>query len=287
MHNSSRHSMNVSVVGYSLLTCLFILLAGLSAQASETVKLALISDLHWGHITNKNQPIYRQNLDKVIAEINTLNVPLVLVAGDLTEKGSKTELTELKQKLSGIKAEVWCVPGNHDVGAKAMATKKSTVTKGSIARFETLIGLANFDRQLANLRVVGINSPALGSGLQSEKAVWALLEKAFTTKADKPTLLLTHYPVFTKKPDEPGGVYWNIEPEPRQRLLTLLQRGGVKAVLSGHTHSPITNQNDGIFYYTTAPVSFGLPAGKQLPGWTLVTISTTGEVSVEPKPIKE
>ena len=56
--------------------------------------------------------------------------------------------------------------------------------------------------------------------------------------------------------------YWNIEPEPRQRLLKLLGERGVATVLSGHLHRPLTNRSDGILFVTTGPVSFGLPRGK-------------------------
>ena len=72
---------------------------------------------------------------------------------------------------------------------------------------------------------------------------------------------------------------WNVEPAPRARLFGLLKQGGVKIVLNGHLHRPLVNNLDGIRFIGTQPTSFGLPAGKQPEGWTLITISKTGEAT--------
>jgi hypothetical protein len=104
-------------------------------------------------------------------------------------------------------------------------------------------------------------------------------------------LLLTHYPLYLKTPDEPGDPYWNVEPEPRARLLALLAKtDNLRAVLSGHLHRGLTNRGEGssvpgALLYTSPPVSFGLPRGHQPEGWSLITISRTGEVSAAFRPL--
>ncbi|HPA18433.1 MAG TPA: metallophosphoesterase [Verrucomicrobiae bacterium] len=273
---------NVSL--FVLLSCL----AGLqSTSGAEGTRLALMSDIHWGPMTLTNQTVYRAHLDQAIAAINAADVRLVLVAGDVTEKGNSGDLAEVRKQLQKLRAPFLCVPGNHDVGNKILpgkrATTKNDVSFARIKQYESVFGPATFVREEGGLRVIGINSSLFGSGLPEERAQWELLESELAGPAAKPSLLLCHFPLFVAGEDEPGGGYWNIEPEPRARLIRLLKRGGIKTVLSGHKHAPITHQVDGISYITTPPVSFGLPRAKQPEGWTLVEMSPQGEARYEIK----
>ena len=108
--------------------------------------------------------------------------------------------------------------------------------------------------------------------------MWKFLEHELGRSARKPTILFMHYPLFLKDLNEPGGDYYNTEPEPRKRLYDLLQQGGVKIVLTGHLHRTLINRRDGILFLSTEPISFGIPRGKQAEGWTLVTVYANGDV---------
>src|SRR5205823_13492082 len=134
-------------------------------------------------------------------------------------------------------APVWFVPGNHDIGNKRVPGKESetTLDEFRLARYEMRCGPSFFVRERAGIRFIGLNSPIFGSGFARENAMWRFLEKELGQPSAAPTLVFMHYPPFTKTPTEPGD-YWNIEPGPRQRLLTLLHQGGVKTVLTGHLH---------------------------------------------------
>ncbi|MEI7730218.1 MAG: metallophosphoesterase [Verrucomicrobiota bacterium] len=264
-----------------------LLLSALVTFAAE-VRVALFSDTHWAPLTNKNQRAFRANLDKVIAAVNQAEVKLVVITGDLTENGKTEEYREVKQKFAELKAPTLWIPGNHDVGAKIIPTgKRKGVTSASVQRYEAIMGPSSFCREESGVRVIGINSALLGSGLPEEQALWGLLEKALAKPGDKPTLLLTHYPLYVEQPDEPGGEYWNVEPEPRQRLLKLLKQGGVKAVLSGHLHRTVTNSLDGMAMITTTSVAFGLPSLLQPDAWTLLTVPATGNITYEFKKLEE
>ena len=104
----------------------------------------------------------------------------------------------------------------------------------------------------------------LGSGLPREAKQWSCWIRNWRVLRHC-TLLLTHYPLFIKTPDKRAGSTWNIEPEPRKRLLVALKKGGVKAVLSGHLHSPLNLQADGITYITTQ-ACLVRPAARQTAG---------------------
>lgn len=248
---------------------------------NRLARIALVSDTHTTRGTKEDQPLYKGRFNKVIAEVNAAKVDLVLVAGDLTQDGKPQEIADFKEQIKGFHPPVWFVPGNHDIGNKRLHGKPDEVTAWRVKRFEMRMGPACFARDLGGVRVIGINSPILGSRLPAEQEMWEFLETEISKPTTKPTLFLSHYPPFTKKPDEPGGDYWNIEPEPRKRLFALLKKAGVKAWLTGHLHRELVNHLESIPIVTTPPVSFGLPKGKQREGWTLVTVAADGEVRTE------
>jgi Icc protein len=205
----------------------------------------------------------------------------VLIAGDLTQDGKPEDFTDFKAQTKGFAPPVLVVPGNHDVGPKRLPDKPEVVTAARVAAFEAAIGPTFFARTAAGVRIIGLNSPALGSDLPVEHEVWALLEKELARPVTTPTVVFMHYPPFVKTPDEAGGTYWNLEPAPRRRLLALLHQGGVRTVLTGHLHYPLVTHDGATTFITTLPVSFGLPRGKQPQGWTLVQLRANGEATHE------
>jgi 3',5'-cyclic AMP phosphodiesterase CpdA len=248
------------------------------AKANILARVALLGDSHLNLATNGNQAAFEPHFRKAIAQVNAAGVDFVLIAGDLTQSGKPEEYADFKANIKSFFAPVWFVPGNHDVGDKFNSGKgeKTTVTRARVGRYEKNVGPSWFSTNCAGVRIIGINSSILGSGFELEKQMWEFLESELCTPARVPTLLFMHYPLFVKNQDEPGGEYWNIEPAPRARLYSLLKKGGVKIVLNGHLHHPLVNRRDGILFVTTPPTSFGLPAGKQPEGWTLITIFKNG-----------
>lgn len=248
---------------------------------ASPVRIALVADTHTTRGATEDQPLYKGRLDRAIAAVNEARVDLILHAGDLTQNGKPEEITDYRRQARGFRAPLLSVFGNHDVGNKRLPGRPGGVTAERVARIEAALGPSFFGKTLSGLRVVGINSLLLGTDLPREADQWAFLEKELARPAPEPTLLLTHQPPFLKAADESGGDYWNIEPGPRARLLSLLARGGVRTVLSGHLHRPLTNRHADILYVTSHPVSFGLPRGKQPQGWTLVTVAPDGAVQTE------
>jgi 3',5'-cyclic AMP phosphodiesterase CpdA len=172
-------------------------------------------------------------------------------------------------------------PGNHDVGMVGNDKVKTSITPEKVGRFSQELGPNWFAREMAGVRIVGINSCLLGSGLPEEADQWKFLEQELAKPSAKPTLLLEHFPLFIKTAEEPRQGTWNVPPEPRKRLLALVEQGGVRAVLSGHLHYPITNRLDGILCLGNAPTAFGLPQGKQPEGWMLLSLPREGELRFE------
>jgi 3',5'-cyclic AMP phosphodiesterase CpdA len=279
------HNFLALVRAFFVWLCLFVVVAAAPAPAPS--RIAFVSDTHCTRSTLEDRPLYRGRFDKVIAAVNAARVDLVLLAGDLTQDGKPEEIADFHAQLRKFRAPAWCVLGNHDCGSKWFPKAEDPLTAARLARCERALAPSFFARTRAGVRVVGVNSALFGTGLPREQAQWQFLEKEFARPATRPTLLLTHYPLFVKTPDEPGGDYWNIEPEPRARLLELLRAGQVRAVLSGHLHKPLTNHVAGIQMIGTHPVSFGLPRGRQKQGWTLLTVPPTGAVQAELRYIED
>jgi len=259
-----------------------------AAEPKPLLRIALVSDTHTNRrFSDPDQGRYKGHLDQVIAQVNDAKVDLVLIAGDLTQGGLPTEMEDFTQQIKAFTAPVRYVPGNHDVGDKHLTSKPGAgVTTERVTRFEQRLGAswwsAAFGRR-PGVRVIGLNSSLLGSGLPKEASQWAFLEQELTRPDAPPTLLLMHYPPFLKTADEPGGDYWNIEPAPRARLLDLIRRpqSHVIGILTGHLHRGNDVHFGAIRIVTTPPVSFGLPPGKQPEGWTLITVPTKGEIQTE------
>ena len=256
------------------------------AQAQKPLRIAFLSDTHTNSNTTGDQPLYKAHLEEVIQQVNATGVDVVLIAGDLTQGGKAEEMEDFKKQIAAFKAPVLYVPGNHDIGNKHYTGGTNPVNTVPIAHYEATLGRSFDSWVISGVRILGVNSPILGSGLPHEADQWKFLEKELAVPSSKPTIVFMHYPPYVTSTDEPGGNYHNVEPEPRARLLKLLKQGGVRTLLTAHLHRPLTNRYEGLFIYTTPPVSFGLPAGKQPEGWTLVTLPPAGEPQIEFRAVK-
>jgi 3',5'-cyclic AMP phosphodiesterase CpdA len=272
----------------SVLATLGVLGCAHTAPAARPVRIALLSDTHVNRNgTSDDQHLYRGRFDKAIAMVNTSKVDLVLFTGDLTQDGKPEQIDDFLAQIKKISPPVFYVPGNHDVGNKIIPGKGGTVTENRVAQYEKALGPSFFSKTAAGVRIIGINSPMIGSGFSREQEMWTFLEKELAQPGRLPTIVFSHYPAFIKTADEGGGDYWNMEPEPRKRLLDLIKKAGVKTMLSGHLHRDLVNRWEGILFISTRPISFGLPKGKQAQGWTLVTLPPEGEAKYEMLEIRD
>ena len=243
-------------------------------------QFALLSDSHLNHAKTVDDANFTSHFEKAIEQVNAADVDFVLIAGDLTQSGKPDEFSLFRAEITKFHVPVWYVPGNHDIGNKfSLSGKDEHVTLSRMETYEKQMGPSWFTANCAGVHIICINSSNLGSGFEEEKQMWKFLEKELATSAKVPTILLMHYPFFLKDPVEQGD-YWNVEPAPRERLLGILKKGKVKMVLSAHLHKPLVNDQDGILFVTAGATSFGIPAGKQPEGWTLITILKNGKTTV-------
>ena len=267
---------------------LMVVLVGWAGSSKDGIvsHIAFVSDTHINLRTNEAGVSYNRRVDRAVAEINAAKVDLVLIAGDLTDGGTREQMALFKRKVKLLKAPVLFVAGNHDVGVLGEGDVKTSITPEKVRLFGAELGPNWFVREEAGVRIIGINSCLFGTGFKEEEEQWKFLEEALAKPHAKPTFLLEHYPLFIKTADEPRKGVWNVQPELRQRLLALVKQGGVHTVLTGHLHYPITNRLDGVLFLGNAPTAFGLPRGKHPEGWMLLTVPSEGEVRFEFRELK-
>ena len=249
-------------------------------------RIAFVSDTHVNLRTNEPGTAYNRQFDQAIAAINAAKVDLILIGGDLTDGGTQEQMALFKRKVKQLKAPVLFVAGNHDVGHAGNADRPITITPKRVKLFSQKLGPNWFAGEKAGVLIIGINSCLFETGFKEEKEQWKFLEKELASRRSEPVLLLEHYPLFLKAAEEPAHGLWNVHPEPRKRLMALLQQGGVRAVLSGHLHRPIINRLDGILFLGNGATAYGIPRGKQEAGWMLLRVSREGEVQFEFKPLQ-
>jgi hypothetical protein len=145
------------------------------------------------------------------------------------------------------------VPGNHDVynphlgDVEAPWWAKLTVDSQMEAQYRGWFGPTWHSFSHGGWHFVAIDALIINSGLPEERAQWEWLEATLAKLRDglsRGPVLFTHLPLFVHHPAEEleqrdfRNRYFLIAPPGRDRLLGLIRRYRVTAVLSGHLHVP-------------------------------------------------
>src|ERR1035437_10491326 len=91
-------------------------------------RIAFVSDTHVNLRTNEPGLSYNRRVDQAVVEINVAKVDLVLIAGDLTDGGTREQMALFKRKVKQLKAPVLFVAGNHDVGMVGIDHVKTSIS---------------------------------------------------------------------------------------------------------------------------------------------------------------
>jgi 3',5'-cyclic AMP phosphodiesterase CpdA len=161
---------------------------------------------------------------------------LVIHTGDVTVDGADIDddLSYAADLLAGLRVRCRALPGNHDVGEAGHP--RQPVNDARLARWHARFGDDRWIEDIAGWRLIGLDAMILGSGGAAEAGQAAWLETAMNDAAGRHIAWFLHKPLFLDAPAEGGTGYWSVKPQPRARLLALLQRHGVALVASGHLH---------------------------------------------------
>ena len=201
-----------SALGRSLSISL-LLLPLLLFAGSDSFRFAWLSDTHVG---SANADEY---LRAAVSDINSMTgLSFVLVAGDVTEYGSREQLRLAKEIMNGLTIPCHVIPGNHD-------TKWSASGGTDFGRFW---GQDRFAFDGGGFRFIGLHEGPLmkmGDGHWAPQDVrWLEKTLRHLKYRNQPIIFVTHYPI------DDGIANW-------YAVLDLLKRYNTQVVLCGHGHS--------------------------------------------------
>ena len=203
------------------------------------MRLLHLSDLHFG-----------RHDDGVVlsleAEIAAQKPDLVVVSGDFTQIGSRSEFAKAREFLDSLPAPFIAVPGNHDVPERDLIRRffrpyglykkficrdlEPFVHRDGVA----LAGLKTSRR--ANLR--GLN---WSDGAISHKQLEELERRFGEVPPDSVKIVVAHHPLM--HPEEPMVRHQN-RVRRADLALEVFARIGVRLVLSGHFHMSYVRRHD-------------------------------------------
>lgn len=201
-----------------------ILLVHKDAMDNSGVKVALVSDLHYG--------VYGNSLasKRIVKKINQENPDLVLFLGDFVFQAQKEKVNGMFQALEDLKAPGFAVLGNHDVGLRGEINVKNELIN-ELSKYVRVL-----NNQTEQIQIKGRNMNLIGlSDFLEGKTDFSLLDNL--TK-DNFNLVLEH---------NPDAIYY------------FPDRENIDLVVSGHTHAGQVRIP--YLYKVFLPSRFGLEKG--------------------------
>ena len=142
-----------------------------------------------------------------------------------------------KEIAAPLRVPLHLVPGNHDVGDKAVDWMPADIVCSDyVTRYRETFGKDYYAFDCGPLRGIVIDALLLNSDLPEEAEQRAWLESELVASAGRRIFCFIHYPPFVLAPDE-RSTYDNIDQPGRAWLLGLLRTHRVEAMFAGHVHN--------------------------------------------------
>lgn len=202
------------------------------------MRIAHVSDLH----LSRDFAYFYPNWHVVLDELNSSKPDLVVIGGDVSFNGADSvrDLEFAREEIERIEVPTVVIPGNHDIGDHPASKKlDQPINAERMQRWLDLFGTDRFSRELGELRILGMNTELLGSGLPREEEQWQWLETELApgpASGGRRTLFVMHKPLFARRPEETAFNKSCVDPDSRTRLWSLLERARVPTVASAHVH---------------------------------------------------
>jgi 3',5'-cyclic AMP phosphodiesterase CpdA len=216
------------------------------------MRIIQISDTH----LSPGKSHFGDNWAPFAAWIAAERPDLVIHSGDVTVDGADVE--EDLRYAAGLMRDLGvpfrAVPGNHDVGDAGHL--RQPVNGERLARWRAHFGPDRWFEDVEDYRLIGLDAMLLGNGDLEETAQAAWLETVMEGADGRGIAWFLHRPLFLDSPGEDDTGYWSVKPQPRARLIELLQRYSVTLVASGHLHKSHRMTHQGTCYVWAPASSF-------------------------------
>jgi len=201
------------------------------------MKIAIVADSHLAPAA----PAFNENWAAVAAFVRSENVDLTVHLGDITVDGL-TDLPQFAHALDLSKdwpTPIRYLPGNHDIGDNPPGPNvapEHPLDGSRLAQFRAAFGADYWFVDADGWRVIGLNAQLFGTESDSEREQWAWLSEVVAQPQGLPLILMMHKPLFQDSPADEAPHHRYVPAIPRARLVDLLSRLSLRAILSGHTH---------------------------------------------------
>lgn len=218
--------------------------------------IAHISDLHVSKLDFDEDTFL-----KVVDDINDLNPDMIILTGDITDKGYYADFLRATEYLQMFKSPLFAVPGNHDSRNRGYET------------FEELIGERSWKvTKKDELMVIGLDSsaPDLNTGhIGREQQIWMEHELEKANQNSQLSIVAMHHHVI---PIPRTGRERNMLTDSGDILQSLISKN-VNIVMCGHKHVPnIWKMEDTLFVNAGSVSSFKL-RGKDINSYNTYDIT--------------
>jgi len=189
------------------------------------IHIAQFADIHFGTED-------RDALARVETEIRRDPPDLIVVCGDLTQRGKRREFAAARSWLEAFSLPVLCVPGNHDTPLLNLQARLT----GPFDRYERYFADWGGPSRMDDWTLAGLNT---ARGWQARRN-WAEgvvnlddLHAAAHAGGTGPTMVVCHHP-FASLPGAP----LRTDTFRGEAAETLLQESPASVLLTGHVHEP-------------------------------------------------
>ncbi|QRM32525.1 metallophosphoesterase [Microvirga sp. VF16] len=244
--------------------------------------VAFISDPH----LSRERPFFQFNWEILIDELAQRSPELVIVGGDVTLDGATnwSDLEFAKEQLDRLPCPWLAVPGNHDIGDLVSCAKPSSrVTEERRAQYIQAMGRDFWSVDLANWRIIGLNSMVFTSGLSAEAEQEMFLERALAEADGRQVAILSHIAVCDNSLAEKDATGWFMPEATREMFASYLASGKIKLFLSGDMHQSRDRVIDGVRHVWATSTAFVTDmmeewrpkfGGRKRVGWTELQFGT-------------
>jgi len=196
------------------------------------MRIIQISDTH--HSVAHSD--FSENVAATTRWLKSSDADLVIHTGDLAMDGAvkADDLTLGAEWIGDVNRDVFVVPGNHDVGDHVAINPHQQVDDSRLEQWRGLVGPDFWSLDRSGWRLIGLNAMLMGTGHREEARQFEWFADRLDTTG--PIAIFLHKPLFIDHPEEGPRGYWTITPEPRRKLLALMQDTDIRLVASGHLH---------------------------------------------------
>ncbi len=223
-----------------------------------------------GKLTERTPEILEAFLEQVL----TAQPDALVLSGDLTFNGERQSLQELANQLAAVQEAgipVLVIPGNHDIDYPLAFSYEGeamrVVENISMDTFQEICGKFGYDQAVSSdpssfsyayklaedvqILCLDGNTTEYAGSLSMETMKWAENQLAETQKAGVTVLSVSHQNVLPQN----QLLYYGFALYNYEEVAAMLQKYGVKANFSGHSHIQHVSREGDLADYATGPLS--------------------------------